>query len=77
MVPGFHRNPRAGLIFWDFDTGSTLQLSGQASIIWDAAQIAEYKGAERLLSYQIEQVIEIKDKLPLRWQFESYSPFNP
>ena len=67
----------AGLLFLDFDTGSTLQLTGEANIIWDAAQIAKHKGAERLLSYRIEQVLEIDDKLPLHWEFESYSPFNP
>ena len=70
-------NPRAGLLFLDFDTGSTLQLTGEANIIWDAAQIAKYKGAERLVSYRIEQVLQIDKKLPLRWEFESYSPFNP
>ena len=70
-------NPPAGLLFLDFDTGSTLQLTGEANIIWDAAQIAKYKGAERLLSYSIEQVLETDEKLPLRWEFENYSPFNP
>lgn len=70
-------NPKAGLLFLDFATGSTLQLTGEANIIWDAAQIAKYKGAERLLSYRIEQVLEIDEKVPLRWEFDSYSPFNP
>jgi len=70
-------NPKAGLLFLDFDTGSTLQLTGEANIIWDAAQIAKYKGAERLLSYRIQQVLETEKRLPLLWEFESYSPFNP
>ena len=70
-------NPRTGLLLLDFDTGSTLQLTREANIIWDTAQIARYKGAERLVSYRIEQVLEIEHWLPLRWEFESYSPFNP
>ncbi len=70
-------NPRAGLLFLDFDTGSTLQLTGEANIIWDPAQIAKYKGAERLLSFRVEQVLQIDKKLPLRWEFERYCPFNP
>ncbi len=70
-------NPKAGLLFLDFATGSTLQLTGEANIVWDAAQVAKYKGAERLLSYSIEQVLENDEKVPLRWEFESYSPFNP
>ncbi len=70
-------NPRAGLLFLDFETGSTLQLTGEANIIWDPAQIAKYKGAERLVSFRVEQVLQIDKNLPLRWEFESYSPFNP
>ena len=49
-------NPRTGLLFWDFDTGSTLHLTGEAHIIWDAAQTAEYKGAERLVFSQSRSV---------------------
>ena len=70
-------NPRADLLFLDFETGSTLQLTGEAEIIWDEAQIAQHEGAERLVSYRIEQVVEMENLLPLRWQFEGYSPFNP
>ena len=70
-------NPKAGLLFLDFDAGSTLQLIGEANIIWDTEQIAKYKGAERLLSYRVQEVLETERRLPLRWEFESYSPFNP
>ena len=70
-------NPEAGLLFVDFDTGSTLQLTGEAHIICDAAEIAKHNGAERLVSFRIEQVVEIENRLSLRWEFESYSPFNP
>lgn len=70
-------NPRVGLIFLDFETGSTLQLTGEAQIVWDQARIAQHKGAERLVSFHITQVLEIQSWLPLRWQFDSYSPFNP
>ncbi len=70
-------NPRIGLLFLDFDTGSTLQLTGEAHIVWDETEIAKYNGAERLVSFQIEKVIEIENRLPLRWELESYSPFNP
>lgn len=49
---------RAGLLFIDFDTGSTLQLSGTARIAWRD---------ERRVEFDIEQVIEIPAALPLRW----------
>ena len=64
-------------LFLDFETGSTLQLIGEAHIIWDASEIAKHNGAERLVSFRIERVVEIENRLPLRWEFESYSPFNP
>ena len=70
-------NPKAGLLFLDFDTGNTLQLIGEAQIIWDASEIAKHNGAERLVSFRVDQVVEIEKRLPLRWEFESYSSFNP
>lgn len=70
-------HPHAGLLFIDFATGSTLQLTGNAAIIWDDAQVRQHAGAERLLIYHITQVLETRSALPLRWHFESASPFNP
>lgn len=70
-------HPQTGLLFIDFATGSTMQLTGHAAIIWEAAQVRQYAGAERLLIYHITQVIETRHAIPLRWHFESYSPFNP
>ncbi len=70
-------NPRAGLLFIDFERGATLQLTGTVEIIWDPARAAELPGAERLLRYHIGAVVEIAGATPLRWRFEEASPFNP
>lgn len=70
-------NPNAGLLFIDFERGSTLQLTGKATIVWDAKRTVEFAGAERLIEFQIEQVLEITDASHLRWRFGEYSPFNP
>lgn len=59
---------RAGLLFIDFDGGSTLQLSGTASIAWEP---------ERRVDFSIDRVVEIRGALPLRWRFVDASPFNP
>jgi uncharacterized protein len=48
---------RAGLLFIDFDTGTTLQLAGRARIAWRE---------ERHVEFDIEQAIEIPAALPLR-----------
>ncbi|MCI0605928.1 pyridoxamine 5'-phosphate oxidase family protein, partial [bacterium] len=70
-------NPNAGLLFLDFEKGNTLQLTGKAQVIWEEERIAEFAGAERLVEYEIEQVIEITAATNLSWRFLSYSPSNP
>jgi uncharacterized protein len=70
-------NPNAGLLFIDFETGNILQLIGKAKVIWDADRLNELIGAERLVEFEIEQVLETKNASPLRWRFGEYSPANP
>lgn len=70
-------DPRAGLLFMDFEGGNTLQLTGTARIVWDENHTAAFPGAERLLEYEIEEVVELAGANPLRWTFIEYSPFNP
>ncbi len=66
-------DPRAGFLFIDFGTGSLLQLSGRASIDWDSDDISEYTGAKRLITLQIEEIVEQPYALGLRWQLEADS----
>ena len=39
--------------------GSTLQLTGRARIIWDAHRVAEFAGAERMIEFDIDEVVEL------------------
>lgn len=70
-------NPSAGLLFVDFENGRTLQLTGQARILWDAEFVEKVVGAERLVEFHLDQVIEITATTPLRWRLMEYSPHNP
>ena len=70
-------DPRVGLLFVDFETGTTLQLTGRATILWDRKEFDQLKGAERALRVEIEQAVEIEGKGSLGWRFLEYSPFNP
>lgn len=70
-------NPKAGLLFADFEGGDALQLTGEAKVLWDAERAARFAGAERLVEFRVEEAIEIADASPLRWRFLEYSPFNP
>jgi predicted pyridoxine 5'-phosphate oxidase superfamily flavin-nucleotide-binding protein len=70
-------HPNAGLLFVDFERGATLQLTGVAQILWDDPRAAAFAGAQRLLSFTIDQVIEIEAVTALRWSLEERSPHNP
>lgn len=70
-------NPLCGLLFIDFERGRTIQVTGKASVIWEADRTVEFAGAERLVEFQIDEVIAITGASSLRWRFVEYSPFNP
>jgi len=67
-------NPRAGLLFMDFEQGDLLYLAVTAQIIWDAEEIAAYEGAERLLRFRVLESRRITHALPLRWGAAELSP---
>lgn len=71
------QNPQAGLLFIDFEQGHTLQLTGQAVILWDTELLSAFPGAQRLIEFTISQLIETRNATPLRWEFGEYSPANP
>ena len=62
---------RVGLLFVDFETGGLLQLTGTASIDWDSAAVARVPGARRLVTVEIEQIVELPRALPLRWDADA------
>ena len=70
-------NPQAGLLFIDFKRGRTLQLTGRARILWDPEHVSEFAGAERLVEFDVDEVIEIDGPHALEWRFLDYSPENP
>jgi predicted pyridoxine 5'-phosphate oxidase superfamily flavin-nucleotide-binding protein len=70
-------NPRTGLLFPDFQTGSALQLSGNARILWDDPRMKQFDGAQRLVEFDIERVIELPEATLLCFEFQSYSPLLP
>jgi hypothetical protein len=69
-------NPKAGLLFVDFESGDLLQLSGNAEVILDSPEIATFQGAERLWRFQPRHILYRPDALPLRWTFpqDGWSP---
>jgi uncharacterized protein len=68
-------NPRAGLLFADFEQGDLLYLTGTAEVVWEGTEVLAYKGAERLLRFQLKQGYRVQGSLPLRWSAPEFSPF--
>jgi len=66
--------PKAGLVFPDFESGATLQLSGSTKILWDDKRVGEFPGARRLISYEIERMVELPQAMRLKFEFRGYSP---
>jgi hypothetical protein len=60
-------NARIGLLFLDWETGDTLQLTGAAEIDL----------ASRAVRVTIERAIRTANALPLRWVLLERSRFNP
>ena len=63
----FLLNPKAGLIFPDFDTGDLLQLTGTVELLWeDEVEIQAFKGAQRGWRFTVEKGVRLTAALPFR-----------
>lgn len=67
-------NPRAGLLFIDFESGDLLYLAVRAEVIWDGPDVESFAGAQRLLRFTVTQAFLVRQSLPLRWGPATLSP---
>ncbi|MEV6961210.1 pyridoxamine 5'-phosphate oxidase family protein [Streptomyces sp. NPDC051207] len=63
-------DPRAGLLLIDWETGTTLQLTGEARTEFT-------DGGERRVRFTLTEAVETPAAIPLRWSPPEYSPANP
>ena len=71
----FLLNPKAGLIFADFENGDLLMLTGSVEILWeDEPEVIAFKGAERAWRFKLDHGLWLKQALPFRSRLENYSP---
>ena len=68
-------NPSVGLLFFDFDSGRSLQLTGRASVDWSEDRAKEFPGAHRVIDIMIDEIRDVPEASALRYRFEAYSPF--
>jgi len=66
--------PRASLLFVDFESGDLLQLQGTAEVDWNGAAAQRFPGAERLWRFHVVRGWRRRAASPLRWSFLDYSP---
>ena len=71
-------DPRAGLLFPDFENGKSLQLTGRVDLVWDVdGAEAETGGTRRYWEFEVERWIQLDNALPGEAEFLDYSPHNP
>ncbi|MHA3021244.1 pyridoxamine 5'-phosphate oxidase family protein [Mycobacterium sp. BMJ-28] len=68
-------NPRCGLLIPDWQTGSTIQLTGTAVIDWDHR--GDVPGAQSSVDFTLSELVELTAASPLRWGAAELSPANP
>ncbi|WP_420583580.1 pyridoxamine 5'-phosphate oxidase family protein [Ruegeria sp.] len=68
-------NPRAGLLFPDYQTGDVLMLTGSVEVLDEAPpEITGFHGALRAWRFRLHRGLRIYDALPFRAEFQEYSP---
>ncbi len=66
-------DPRAGYLFVDFASGGLLQLTGRTTIDWDSDDVGRVPGARRLITLEIDAVVERSGAMSLRWSSDGAS----
>ncbi|MXN79357.1 2Fe-2S iron-sulfur cluster binding domain-containing protein [Burkholderia sp. 4701] len=69
-----HHDPRAGLLFIDFERGDLLYVAALAEIVWDGPRVASFDGAQRVVRYRVQEVRRSPAALPLRWSPVEWAP---
>ncbi|WP_207514735.1 pyridoxamine 5'-phosphate oxidase family protein [Longitalea luteola] len=74
----FITNPKAGLLFIDFEKHRTLQLTGSVEILWDHEDAQSISGGTgRYWMFFPAEWILLENLKGFDWNFMEYSPFNP
>jgi uncharacterized protein len=83
-IPDFHGNhyfntlgnfmldPRAAVLFVDWDDGTLLHLQGRVEILWGAEMA--FPGAERFWRLHVTRAWRRPHAMPIRWTFQDYAP---
>ncbi len=67
-------DPRCGLLFIDFATGTTVQLAGRGRVVFDPDFCSQWPGAERAVIVEIDQSVCTEQRSEFSWEFLAYAP---
>ncbi|WP_062205438.1 pyridoxamine 5'-phosphate oxidase family protein [Streptomyces sp. NBRC 109706] len=63
----FERHPAAGVLLVDWTEGTLLHLVGRAEVDWSPERAATFPGAERVVDFRVDEVLERPAASALRW----------
>ena len=67
-------DPRAGLLFVDFDSGDVLSITGTAEVVWDGPEVEAFQGAERIVKFRCVEWVYIPKAYVFDWTHPEFSP---
>jgi predicted pyridoxine 5'-phosphate oxidase superfamily flavin-nucleotide-binding protein len=67
-------HPSVGLLFFDFERGRTLQVSGHGRVDWTPERSSALGRAERVLDIDVAAVRDTLNATSIRYRFIGYSP---
>lgn len=70
----FLANPKAGLVFPNFETGDLLTLTGSTEILWeDHPEVKYFRGAQRAWRFTVKKGKWLRKALPFTVRFNQFS----
>lgn len=69
-------NPKVGIQFLDYENGHRIMVTGTAEVIWAEDQKLPFDGVDRMIRFSLKHGYHLKNSLPFKWEFKSYSPFS-
>lgn len=70
-------DPAIGVLVVDWESGRTLQISGRAGIVWEGERLEAWPGAQRLVTVDVEAVVEREQGFPVAFELVEPSRLNP
>lgn len=67
-------DPRAGLLFVDFERGDLLHVAARAEIVWDGPLVESFAGAQRVVRFHLQELRRSAAVLPFRWSAVERAP---